>query len=139
MRARTVAREKDGRDQSCLCSLGFRTLNHSIRKSLVKAVGNAKEEHANTRGVRESVSLLKRAFSLSFALSFWSFFREGRREVYNTLNKHHSSREELENSFVSLLLLQYSLRRALVFFVEEDESEEEEEEKVRREYYTNTR
>jgi len=42
-------------------------------------------------------------------------------------------------NFVSILLLQYSLRRALVFFVEEDESEEEEEEKVRREYYTNTR
>ena len=106
---------------------------------MLKAVGNAKEEHTNTQGVRESVSLLKRAFSLSFALSFWSFFREGRREVYNTLNKHHSSREALENAFVSLLLLQYSLRRALVFFVEEDESEEEEEEKVRREYYTNTR
>ena len=60
LRARTVARKRRKRSE-LPCSLGFRTLNHSIRKSLVKAVGNAKEEHANTRGVRESVSLLKRA------------------------------------------------------------------------------
>ena len=52
LRARTVARKRRKRSE-LPCSLGFRTLNHSIRKSLLKAVGNAKEEHTRILGESE--------------------------------------------------------------------------------------
>ena len=52
LRARTMARKRRKRSE-LPCSLGFRTLNHSIRKSLVKAVGNAKEEHTRILGESE--------------------------------------------------------------------------------------
>ena len=84
LRARTVARKRRKRSE-LPCSLGFRTLNHSIRKSLLKAVGNAKEEHANTRGVRESVSLLKRKSSLSRSLFLSGLSSEKDGERFTTL------------------------------------------------------